>query len=444
MHAFPPCVDVECECFLPDLWCPNLLNKARQHLMLNATMSSNDDAPLVQPALPVTPKPKRPKKTKGKPKSRPVQHQRRFSKYADMHAKELGHTDSDSDVSEDDRHLPDLSYICGDDEDNDLSDNMLFVYSNSINSQVSMGFGTPMHKKRQKGLGLAGLANLVNQMATASDDVRIVRSPHHNPAPSSILHEKPKVQGNPNPAKRRMKLKKTAALLGMSLLPSSPVRDKSQNTVSDAAFPALIPIPGLGVASMRHVIEASPVKASQKTSSVLNHNVDEAHSAPTMELSKAVDFIRIGDRSLLKSSPVVDKSQLPSPPPVAVDFIEVSSNSSTLSDARDPVPPASEPLSPLPHGFIADSPVSRWEVARRLPEYKAGSPDFRLQVARRLVLSLTGDTLSGRKDAATQTTSALHENPTRREAFSQTTDMPHLTLRDLQTELKAFAIAFGF
>jgi hypothetical protein len=400
--------------------------------MLKTNMPSDDDAPLVQPALPVTPKPKRPKKKKAKPKSRPVQQGPRFSKYADMHAKEKGHTDSDSDVSEDDRHLPDLSYICDDDEDNDISDDMQFVYSNSINSQVSMGFGTPMHKKRQKSLGLAGLANFVNQMATApSNDVRIVRySPHHNRAPSSILHEHTKVQGNhgTTPAKRmhRMKLKKPAAFLGMR-----DECDRSPLHVSDAAFPALIPT-------------ASPVKASERTSSILNFH-HWHHSAPTMELSKAVDFIRLfGDRSPLKNSPVGDKSKLPSPPPVAVDLIEVSSNSSTLSDAPDPVPPASEPLSPLPPGFIADSPVSRWEVARRLPEYKAGSPDFRLQVARRLVLSITGDTLSGGKDAATQTTSELHENPKRREAFSQTTDMPYLTLRDLQTELKAFAIAFGF
>lgn len=78
-------------------------------------------------------------------------------------------------------------------------------------------------------------------------------------------------------------------------------------------------------------------------------------------------------------------------------------------------------LSPVPTAYTADSPV------RRLPGYKACSPVFRLDVARRLALSLSEEKSSERKDAA-----------------SQTDDVPQLTLKDLKQELRAFAIAFGF
>jgi hypothetical protein len=68
-----------------------------------------------------------------------------------MHAKEKGHTDSEDEVSEDDRDQPDLSYITSDDVDNDVSDHMYAVYHRSLSSQASQhGFGTPIFKKRAK------------------------------------------------------------------------------------------------------------------------------------------------------------------------------------------------------------------------------------------------------------------------------------------------------
>jgi hypothetical protein len=116
---------------------------------------SNDDEPLVPALLPKPIKEKKHKEAKKpKPTTKPLAEkpkQPRFSKFADMHAKEKGHTDSEDEVSEDDRDQPDLSYITDDDVDNDVSDDMYCFYHRSLSSQASQhGFGTPIFKKRAK------------------------------------------------------------------------------------------------------------------------------------------------------------------------------------------------------------------------------------------------------------------------------------------------------
>lgn len=122
-------------------------------------MSSNDDKPLV-PALQRKKKVKKQKEVKKqKPAPKPVvskPKQPRYSKFADMHAKEgkEGQTASEDEVSEDDRDQPDESYITSDDVDNNVSDDMYAVYHQSLSSQASQhGFGTPIFKKRAKERG---------------------------------------------------------------------------------------------------------------------------------------------------------------------------------------------------------------------------------------------------------------------------------------------------
>jgi hypothetical protein len=122
-------------------------------------MSSDDDKPLV-PALQRKKKVKKQKKVKEqKPAPKSVDakpKQPRYSKFADMHAKEgkEGQTASEDEVSEDDRDQPDESYITSDDVDNNVSDDMYAVYHQSLSSQASQhGFGTPIFKKRAKERG---------------------------------------------------------------------------------------------------------------------------------------------------------------------------------------------------------------------------------------------------------------------------------------------------
>ena len=69
-----------------------------------------------------------------------------YSIYLDMHAKEAGHTDSEHEVSEDDRSASDLSFVTSDD-DADVDDDMMAIYAQSLSSQASAhGFGTPLFK----------------------------------------------------------------------------------------------------------------------------------------------------------------------------------------------------------------------------------------------------------------------------------------------------------
>jgi hypothetical protein len=122
-------------------------------------MSSDDDKPLV-PALQRKKKVKKQKEVK-KQKAAPIPvdakpKQPRYSKFADMHAKEgkEGQTASEDEVSEDDRDQPDESYITSDDVDNHVGDDMYAVYHQSLSSQASQhGFGTPLFKKRAKERG---------------------------------------------------------------------------------------------------------------------------------------------------------------------------------------------------------------------------------------------------------------------------------------------------
>ena len=135
------------------------MNRISYCTLWSNQMSSDDDKPLV-PALQRKNKVKKQKEVKKqKPAPRHVDakpKQPRYSKFADMHAKEgkEGQTASEDEVSEDDRDQPDESYITSDDVDNHVGDDMYAVYHQSLSSQASQhGFGTPLFKKRAKERG---------------------------------------------------------------------------------------------------------------------------------------------------------------------------------------------------------------------------------------------------------------------------------------------------
>lgn len=103
-----------------------------------------------------------------------------------------------------------------------------------------------------------------------------------------------------------------------------------------------------------------------------------------------------------------------------------SPNCSKKTIAAEPEP---APLSPLPEDFIADSPMSRWEIWRRQTGLRLCSTA--VQTSPKPLLpkrSMTPFRFAAKVDAAVQT--AADDAP--------------LTLKHLKDELKAFAIAFGF
>ena len=111
-------------------------------------------------------------------------------------------------------------------------------------------------------------------------------------------------------------------------------------------------------------------------------------------------------------------------------MLKVKSPSRSENKTDDvPAPAPRSPLSPLPEGFVADSPVSRWEVWRRETGLRLCSTA--VQTTPKPLLpkrSMMPIRFAEKVDAAVQT--AADDAP--------------LSLKHLKEELKAFAIAFGF
>jgi len=108
--------------------------------------------------------------------------------------------------------------------------------------------------------------------------------------------------------------------------------------------------------------------------------------------------------------------------------VKSPSRSEKKTDDAPALAPIS-PLSPLPEGFVADSPVSRWDVWRRETGLRLCSTA--VQTSPKPLLpkrSMMPTRFAEKVDAAVQT--AADDAP--------------LTLKHLKDELKAFAIDFGF
>ncbi len=104
----------------------------------------------------------------------------------------------------------------------------------------------------------------------------------------------------------------------------------------------------------------------------------------------------------------------------------------SCSEKKTDAVPALSPISPLPENFVADSPMSRWELWRRQTGLRLCNTA--VQTSPKPLLpkrSLTPFRFVEKADAAVQTTADDGD------------DAP-LTLKHLKDELKAFAIAFGF
>ena len=107
--------------------------------------------------------------------------------------------------------------------------------------------------------------------------------------------------------------------------------------------------------------------------------------------------------------------------------VKSPSRSEKKTDDAPALAPIS-PLSPLPEGFVADSPVSRWDVWRRETGLRLCSTAVQTSPKPLLPKRSMAPFRVTKVDAAVQTTA----------------DDAPLTLKHLKDELKAFAIAFGF
>jgi hypothetical protein len=122
-------------------------------------------------------------------------------------------------------------------------------------------------------------------------------------------------------------------------------------------------------------------------------------------------------------------------------MLKVKSPGRSEKKPDDVAPPSPiSPLSPFPEGFVADSPVSRWDVWRRETGLRLCSTA--VQTTPKPLLpkrSMMPIRFAEKVDAAVQTAADKVDA-----AVQTAADDAPLTLKHLRDELKAFAIAFGF
>ena len=482
-------------------------------------MNSDDDKPLVV-ALVSKNKAKK-KKTQTKPP--------RYSKFADMHAKEgkEGHTASEGEISEDDKDQADLSYVISESEkDNRVSSDMQAIYTASLCSQASEhGFGTPMHKKRAKERGFSrgsifdGIVSRDNEKRKRASKRAQKQELHLNPAPvvspSSIRSSLTAVHSNipskiaspPSPFSHRSSVTAVLSVNPATMLPPSSHQcsvTRHQKLFEDNVCSrgkvnrlSLKRHPSFSVqdGDISQVLNDAPLH-SETTKHIDFQSIDIATStgqprpfsqtfttATAMPAScDKVQFVN-GPSSPLRGT-LISVEKLRYLEATAQVLSTKINHLSLISDGCNDLPPTDHilqrvhdpirnsfdchmpsngnalrsPLSPLPENFVADSPVSRWDVWRRqhgirlcntavqtspkkLVPKKTMTPScFPLKVTS----SASTQTETQRHDAAMQT---CPENTMteRRDATKESSpDDAPLTLKTLKEELKAFAIAFGF
>ena len=474
-------------------------------------MSSDDDKPLVEPLH---------RKTKLKKKKTPKVVQAktkppRYSKYADMHAKEgkAGHTASEDEISDDDKYQSDLSCVISEnDNDNDVSSNMQAMYSASLCSQASEhGFGTPMFKKRAKERGISR-GSIFEGIVLRHDEKRKKASKraqlHENP-----LNTAPIV----SPSSLRSPITAVQSIIPSKIAsPSSPFSHRSSVTAPLSPNPAITAPPSSHRSSItchQKVFEDNVCSRGKVNRMRLNpppsfslHYCDLSHGLNDTPLhSETTKYVDLHSTDIKTSTgqnmPLLQTFMTTIAMPASCDKVQyVNLPSSSLPTMLNPVEklryldataqdlstkvnhlslisevcnnlPANDhilphlhepnrtsidchmppnghalgsPLSPLPENFVADSPVSRWDVWRRQPGIrlcntavqtspkqlvpKRSMTPFCYRV--KVTSHVCTQTETERHDAAVQTLTPEDDTP--------------LTLKNLKDELKAFAIAFGF
>jgi hypothetical protein len=351
-------------------------------------MSSDDDQPLV-----VEKKVKKVKKRKTKEKK--TAPKPRYSKYADMHAKEgkEGQSASEGSVSDDDRHLSDLSCVVSNDCDNSYDDDMEAIYAQSLCSQASeLGFGTPIHKRRNKDNGKCA-GSIFTGIVEKNDrkheqrlkqqqkairvldlDLNILRSPCNLRNPSLPIQR--------SPCHRPPQLLNSVGILQFST-----------SSTHEAMF------------RDRIVVPKNPNRMKLRKSSDHTGNRNSIVTSPQLGLSAG---------SL--STP-----QKAEPPALSETLI--------VQPTMERSPPSQAVSSLLPKcGEGVTSPPSRAHVNAAAPSIPSPIP-----------ILITKETITVSSD------SSDNEAVSFRDAASQTSPIEQiLTLQDLQRELKEFAKAFGF
>lgn len=520
-------------------------------------MSSDDDKPLVEHFH-------RKKNLKNKKTPKVVEAKTkppRYSKYADMHAKEgkEGHTASEDEISDDDRYQSDLSYVISDnDNDNDVSSNMQAMYSASLCSQASEhGFGTPMFKKRAKERGISR-GSIFDGIVLRHDEKRkkawkkaqlhelalntaTIVSPSSLRSPIAAVQSivPSKIASPPLPFSHRSSVTaplslNPAPIVSPSSLessktavqsiipskiasPSSPFSHRSSVTAPLSPNPAIMAPPSSHRSSItchQKVFEDNVCSRRKVNRMRLNpppsfslHDCDLSHGLNGTPLhsettTKYVDFHSTDIKtSTGQNMPLLQTFMTTIAMPASCDRVQYDNlPSSSLTAMLNPVEelryldataqdlstkvnhlslvsevcnnlPATDhilpylhephrtsidchmppnghalgsPLSPLPENFVADSPVSRWDVWRRQPGIRLCNTAVQTS-PKQLVPKRSMTPICYRvkftSHACTQTETERHDAAV--QTLTPDDDIP-LTLKNLKDELKAFAIAFGF
>ena len=475
-------------------------------------MSSDDDKPLVEHFH-------RKKNLKNKKTPKVVEAKTkppRYSKYADMHAKEgkEGHTASEDEISDDDRYQSDLSYVISDnDNDNDVSSNMQAMYSASLGSQASEhGFGTPMFKKRAKERGISR-GSIFDGIVLRHDEKRKKawkRAQLHELAlntativsPSSLRSSKKAVQSiipskitSPSsPFSHRSSV--TAPLSPNPAIMAPPSSHRSSITCHQKVFEdnvcsrrkvnrmRLNPPPSFSLhdCDLSHGLNDTPLHSETTTKHVDFHSTDiKTSTGQNMPLLQTfmttiampascdkVQYVNLPSSSLTAMlNPVEELRYLDA---TAQDLSTKVNHLSLISEVCNNLPATDHilpylhepqrtsidchmppnghalgsPLSPLPENFVADSPVSRWDVWRRQPGIRLCNTAVQTS-PKQLVPKRSMTPICYRvkftSHACTQTETERHDAAV--QTLTPDDDTP-LTLKNLKDELKAFAIAFGF
>ena len=392
-------------------------------------MSSDDDRPL----------PAEKKVKKRKPKYKTSARRPRYSKFADMHAKEgmEGQTASEDSVSEDDRHLSDLSCVVSNDVDNSYDDDMMAIYAQSLCSQASnLGFGTPIHKRRNKDKGdcAGSIFTGIVDKHDRKHQRRLKKKADHVLDLNIVDHV------------LDLNILRSPCKLSNSSLSLHPLQRSPFRRPPDLMNPLGI-LPSLS--SSNHEFQFS---SSSTHEEMFRGNIVAPKTSNRMKLRKSSDHIgncnsiitppQLDSLAYLstppKAKPPAQCDTLPQPTPSMKRSSPSQASPSLLRKGDDGV---TSPPSRV-HGKVAALPIPtdrRSSPSQASPSLlRKGddgvtSPPCSSPSQAKKIITISSD--SSDDDAAASF----------RDAASQTSPIEQiLTLQDLQRELKEFAKAFGF
>jgi hypothetical protein len=401
--------------------------RAKSRVVRSRVVSSDDDAPLAAQPPPLavqTPPVIKPKKKK----------KQRYSKFADMMAKEgkEGHTASEGSESEDDGDESDDSCIVSD-RSQVVSDAMRNIYTASLTSQgADLGFGVPIAHQRaveeERGHGsiVQGIINNKKQKDARREARRVAKltvPPVTNASPSQQKRKAARKDAPKAPSPKHLHATPAILLSPLKQLPGSPLlpppvnslvpheqqfvsrmKLKSKPSVMQHSFPGPV-----------HVIHHLSSHVSPPKS-LLSHRGGLAASMASFE-EACHAYRHVSPRVSPAKSLLSQHGGLAASFDAACNVIQrlsphVSPNKSLFSQ---PGGPADSP----------DSPVSRFEAWKHTVLHRPGI--YGCSVSTQTNFDHEPE---GRLHSAVQTSPRHAAEP--------------LTLQDLRSELRAFLVGIGF